>query len=271
MDSLHWLRLDPARFVNWVRARRHQPLSPQAQRRRRWFRAARRTITAVVSVYLLILIFPELLFAHHLQHRNFHVYSEIPIDPAIIPILDEAAGLIARSPLDDPGMEHRLFLCNSTFRRRLLAPRTHVSFGTTYTALLRRNTILNRTDVPANLIFRDAPLYNRRPLSSVIAHERVHALMDQHYGDLACELMPDWKKEGYCECIAGNPSFDVDEGRRLVRQGRTDPSAPFRYFRYWLMVKYLMNIEKLDIDEIIAREFDQDELLAKVQQHIDRL
>ncbi len=168
-------------------------------------------------------------------------------------------------------MEHRLFLCNGSFRRRLLAPRTHVSFGTTYTVLLRRNTILNRTDVPANLIFRDAPTRNRRSLSSVIAHERVHALMDHRYGDLTCQRLPDWKKEGYCEYIAGSPTFDIEEGKRLVRRGEVDPSAPFRYFRYWLMVKYLMDIEKLDIDTIIARDFDPDEILASVRQHIESL
>jgi hypothetical protein len=199
------------------------------------------------------------------------VYSEIPIDRAIISILDEAAALMARSSLDDPGMEHRLFLCDSPLKRRLLAPRTYASFGTTYSALLRRNTILNRTDVPANLVLRDATVRNRRLLSAVIAHERVHALIGRRYGDLACLRLPDWKKEGYCEYIAGSPSFDVEEGKRLVRQGRADPSAPYRYFRYGLMVRYLMDVEGLDIDEIVAREFSPWDLMAKVQRHVDRL
>jgi hypothetical protein len=222
-------------------------------------------------VYLLILIFPEPLFAYHLRHRNFHVYSEVPIVPQLTAIIDEAAKLMQRSSLDVPGMEHRLFLCNSPVKRRLLAPRSYVSFGTTYTVLLRRNTILNRTDVPANLVFRDAPDRNRRPLSSVIAHERIHALMDHRYGDLACYRLPDWKKEGYCEYIAGSPSFDEDEGKRLVRRGEVDGSAPFRYFRAWLMVKYLIEVEKCHIDEIVARAFNTDGVLAKVRQHIDDL
>jgi hypothetical protein len=45
--------------------------------------------------------------------RFRQLYSEIAIDPSIIPILDEAAALLARSPLGDAGMEHRLFACNS--------------------------------------------------------------------------------------------------------------------------------------------------------------
>jgi hypothetical protein len=262
-------RLNPLRVFRRAVADRASVQGPG--RRRRRASAVSVVLGAPVLAYLLILIFPEVLFAHHIRHRNFDVYSEIPLDAKIIPILDEAATLMERSPLNDPGMEHRLFLCDTPFKRRWLAPRTHVSFGTTYTVLLRRNTILNRTDVPANLIFRDAPARNRRSLSSVIAHERVHALMDYRYGDLTCERLPDWKKEGYCEYIAGSPTFDVDEGKRLVRRGESDASAPFRYFRYWLMVKYLIDIERLDIDEILAREFNPDEILGKVRQHIDQL
>jgi hypothetical protein len=189
----------------------------------------------------------------------------------MVPILDEAAGLMARSSLDDPRMSHRLFLCDSSLRWRLLAPTCRGAFGATHAAVLRRNTILSRTDVAANLVFRDAAHHDRRPLSAVIAHERIHALMDRHLGDLACLSIPDWKKEGYCEYIGGSPSFGIDEGKRLIRQGRVEDSGPFRYFRYWLMVKYLMDIERVGIDEVVAREFSPDEILAKVRQHIDRL
>src|SRR5271157_473940 len=101
MGRLHWLRLNPRLLAIWAPARRIRPRCPKAERRRRWFRAARRTIAAVLSGYLLILIFPELLFAHHLRHRNFHVYSEIPIDRGVIAVLDEAATLMARSSLDE--------------------------------------------------------------------------------------------------------------------------------------------------------------------------
>jgi hypothetical protein len=271
MGASHRHRPDPSRLVIWLRARGIRPWSPQVERRRRWFRLARRTIAVVVSTYLLILMFPEPLFAHHLSYRNFQVYSEIPIDRSIIPILDEAAALMARSSLDDPGMEHRLFLCDSPLKRRLLTPTTRGAFGATYAAVLRGNTILSRTDVRANLVFRDAALHDRRPLGAVIAHERVHALMGRHFGDLACLSIPVWKKEGYCEYIGGSPSFDVEEGKRLIRRGQAEAAGPFRYFRYRLMVKYLMDIEGLDIDEIVAREFSPDEVMAKVRQHIDRL
>jgi hypothetical protein len=46
--------------------------------------------------------------------RRFReLFSEVAIDTSSIPILDEAAALLARRSLDDAGMEHRLFACNS--------------------------------------------------------------------------------------------------------------------------------------------------------------
>src|SRR5262249_32565119 len=123
----------------------------------------------------------------------------------IIPILDEAAALMARSSLDDTAMEHRLFLCDSPLKRRLLTPAVRGAFGATYAAVLRRNTILSRTDVRANLVFRDAALHDRRPLSAVIAHERVHALMGRHFGDLACLSIPFGRKRDTVSTSAGAP------------------------------------------------------------------
>ena len=90
-------------------------------------------------------------------------------------------------------------------------------------------------------------------------------------GDLACLSIPDSKKEGYCEYIGGSPSIGIEEGKRLIRRGQAEARGPLRYFHYRLMVKYLMDIKGFDIDEIIAREFSPDEILAKVRQHIDRL
>lgn len=239
--------------------------------RGRWARAGRVALPAIVAAYLALLAFPEVLFAHQVSRGRFRVYSDEPIDARIGAVLDEATTLLAKSPLDDPAMVHRLFVCNGPFRGRLLAPRRRGSFGTTYTTWLRGNTILNRADVASDVVFRQSPRHNRRRLSRVIAHERVHALMERRYGTLACRRLPEWKREGYCEYVAGGPSLDVEEGRRRIREGTVDGSGPFRYFRSYAMTKYLLDVEGLGIDEVIARPFDEAELMAKVRQSIDRL
>jgi hypothetical protein len=120
ITAMAFHRLNPLRVFRWAVADRASVQGPG--RRRRRASAVSVVLGAPVLAYLLILIFPEVLFAHHIRHRNFDVYSEIPLDAKIIPILDEAATLMERSPLNDPGMEHRLFLCDTPFKRRWLAP-----------------------------------------------------------------------------------------------------------------------------------------------------
>jgi hypothetical protein len=242
-----------------------------AVRKSRWARAARLGSSLIVAAYALLIAYPGVLFAHEVSHGAFRFYSDEPIDPAIVAILDDAAARLARSTLNDPAMIHRLYVCNTRLRWTLLAPRHRGAFGVTYARLIRGNSILNRADIPGNLIFRDAGRNHRRPLSSVIAHERTHALMDRRYGPIACVRMPEWKREGYCEYIGGHPSLGIEEGKGLIREGHQDLSGPFRYFRAYAMVTYLLDVDGLSIDEVVARDFDEPALLAKVRAAIDEL
>ena len=78
-------------------------------------------------------------------------------------------------------------------------------------------------------------------------------------------LMP-WKHEGYCEYIAGNPSFETRRAAELVAQGKEHPSITFRYACWLLAVRHLLDDRGLAIDELFSKEFDfQTELDAAVE------
>jgi len=226
-------------------------------------------LIAVALAYAGLLTFPGPLFAHYHEQGTYRVWSDEPIDPSIRTVLDTAEGLLRQSPLYEPGMVHRLYVCNNNIRMKFFARGGDKAFGVTY--LPRHNTFLNRAQIPADRILRGTPEQNQRPLSSVIAHERVHALLLSHYGFLTDYRLPTWKKEGYCEYIAGHPSFDVDEGKRLIREGHESPSPSFRYLEFYLMVKYLLDIVHRSVDELVTKGFDEAELHAKVRGAIDRL
>jgi len=76
-------------------------------------------------------------------------------------------------------------------------------------------------------------------------------------------LMPAWKSEGYCEYVAGDSSLRFEEGAKLWKENPNDDSQ-YRYFKYHLMVKYLLETERLTVDEVFQRAFDEKELAAKV-------
>ncbi len=234
---------------------------------KKW-RAARYGLLTLTMAYVGVLAFPGFLFAHYHQQGYFRVWSDEPIDPSIDDVLKTAQDLLVHSPLYVPGMVHRIYICNDSSRMMLLA-RGDKAFGVTY--LLRHNTFLNRSEIPSDRIFRATPHQNERPLSSVIAHERVHALILAHYGLPTEYQLPTWKKEGYCEYVAGHPSFDLEEGKRLIREGREGKSPSFRYLQYYLMVKYVLDVERRSVDELLSNSFDESNLRLKVRETIDKL
>ena len=71
--------------------------------------------------------------------------------------------------------------------------------------------------------------------------------------------------------IAGSPSFDVKEGKRLLQAGLTDPSPALRYFRYGMMVRYLVEIEGVDFESLMNQQFDTEVIIDKFKSHLDRL
>src|SRR5687768_4594285 len=79
------------------------------------------------------------------------------------------------------------------------------------------NIIINKTDIPADLVIMNREERNSRSLSGVIAHEVTHLLIRERYGTLAASTMPIWKNEGYCEHIAGDTTITFAEGIRLWR------------------------------------------------------
>jgi hypothetical protein len=237
--------------------------------RSRWRRGVRAFLLVLGLAYGGLFAFPGVLFAHHVAHGAFEVWSDVSIDPAIGPVLDDAERLLAKSPLHDPAMRHHVYLCNTPNRWALLAPGNSGSFGVTYAIV--GHSVLNRSDVASNVVFRDASKHDRRPLSAVIAHERMHALIARRYGTIGSRFLPDWKVEGYCEVVAGGSSMDPAQGRKLIREGNYDGPGPMRYFRYRLMMQYLLEVEGRGVDEIMKGDFDEARVMADVRRSLDRL
>jgi hypothetical protein len=236
-----------------------------------WLNRRLRVTAAVVALaYLAILTFPDVLFAHHMTRGNFRVASDAPIDPALAAVLDRAAARVRSSVIDDPAMIHRVYLCQSPWRRALLAPTSLKAYGSTpmpfgYTILLGRH------DISSDRIARGGPRPASRSLSGVIAHERAHALIHARFGPLASLSHPSWKKEGYCDYVAGDTSFPIAEAKRLIRDDRNAPEPSFRYARAYLLVKYLIEVEGLSVEDLMALRLDERAMLAKVRANLDRL
>jgi hypothetical protein len=125
------------------------------------------------------------------------------------------------------------------------------------------NVLVNESDVGRDLVFLDRPEHNSRSLSGVIAHEVAHLFIRKRVGALLASVMPVWKGEGYCDYIAGDSAITYEEGVKLWRENPHEDSK-YRYFKYTMMVKYLLETERLSIEDVFKRDFDMRDLEDKV-------
>lgn len=201
-------------------------------------------------LYLLLLAFPQPLFAYSYEHAGINIYSKDPIPENTQDILTSIRSRIKESTLYHENDTFHVFLCNNKNLYTLLTPVHNRGFAVSYPVL--NNIIVAYGDLDQDLCRAYKQHHNKRSLKSVVSHEIGHELMYRHLGFWKDRRLPQWLKEGYCEVIAGDSSFPVEKGRQLMITGQSDPSWSFRYYTYRQMVDYLINERKQSINQLAA-------------------
>lgn len=161
-------------------------------------------------------------------------------------------------------MKPKIFLTNSfRFYSTLSLYIGGNSFGKGFAPLNTNNVFINKSDAANDLVFRNASDRNHRSLSGVIAHEITHLLIRNRYGYLRNLTMPTWKKEGYAEYIAGGSTLDDETGVRRWK-GNPQDATGYQYFKYYMLVKFLLEHDKLSVDDLFNRDFDVQALEERV-------
>ena len=217
-------------------------------------------IMTVLLGYLLLLCFPQLLFAHSVSYRNFQVYSASPISSNIYPILRKADQKLSRSEIYDPSVSYHVFLCPSHAAFACVAPSKRTAFALNLAVV--HNIFVNTADVPADQVIKGPESYDRRTLSSLLAHECTHTLLAKRFA-LAKTWEPDWKQEGYCEYVAQTTSFDGVMGLKMLEQGKSSPAPAFFYFKAFTAVSYLKDKKHWSITRIMDTPLDLDTVVRE--------
>ena len=224
------------------------------------YKIAGGTVGFIAIAYLLLLYYPQPLFAYSTTYERFEVHSREPIDAGLDKVLDRAETLLKTSPLYDAEVRRPIFLTNGFGMYALLSHKAYNSFGNSVPFVT--NVFINKTDIPGDWVFMNRAKNNSRSLSVVIAHEITHIFIRQRYGTVTSMLQPAWKNEGYCEYIAGESTIPLDEGLRLWRENPSDDTG-YRFTKYRAMVKYLLEKENMTVDELFNRTLDQKEVEAR--------
>lgn len=228
------------------------------------YRITRNVIVLVGIAFILLLSFPQLLFAHEVSYKNLKIYSREPIDQNVYAVIDKVEARLATSPIRSDEVKPKVFLINSFGVYRGLSLYLGAnSFGKGYPVLPVNNVFINKSDLGKDLVYRDAPSNNSRGLSGVVAHEITHLLIRKRYGYLRNLTMPTWKKEGYAEYVAGGSTLSYEAGVQMWKENPKDGTG-YQYFKYHMLVKYLLEQEKISVDDLFNRDFDVASLEAKV-------
>jgi len=230
----------------------------------RAYRILRYLFVSIVVAYVLLLCFPQVLFAHEVSYRNLKVYSREPLDQNVYAVLDKVESRLATSEINNQEVKPKIFLTNGFSLYAVLSLYAGSnSFGKGYAVLPTNNIFINKSDTAKDLVFRNAPANNQRSLSGVIAHETTHLLIRKKFGYWRNLTMPTWKKEGYAEYVAGGSTLSYETGVKMWKANPQDGTG-YQYFKYYMLVKYLLEHDKLSVDDLFNREINVQSLEEKV-------
>jgi hypothetical protein len=222
------------------------------------------SVFTLVSAYLLILLYPCLLFKQRIDYKSFIVYTHSTPDKNIFPILDSAENLLSHSELYKKQTgKYQLFFCNNFFEYCFFAPTESHAFASNN--ILTNNIFFSKTNISQNTIERNGMENNTRTLSGTIAHEATHSLVKRDLGFVKYLFLATWKNEGYADFIAKETSFKFIIGMYFICNSQTPSSPSFEYFKYRLYIYYLINTKKLSFSKIANSKFNLPELDKQIQ------
>jgi len=208
-------------------------------------------ILGYAVLHVSLVLRPDVFFSHNYTRRNITVYMRETVPAEIGPILAETEARLEQDPLYNAGRHYRVYIFNNPALARYLLLRK-IPFACNQP---NGATYIVQADVAADTVFCQfgGPGDDRvRTLTESIAHEITHDSIRKHVGWRAERALPQWLKEGYCECIGGGCPLDGEMALSLV--GTLDPYATPGYFVFHcrLLVAYLLYVDGRSVEDLLA-------------------
>jgi hypothetical protein len=209
-------------------------------------------------LYLLLLRFPQPLFAYELEVAGLVVRSTEPIPDAMRGTLARVQQRLARTPLVRTSDRYQVFICQPRWLFALFA-RLNYQVGGIAHPFVGGHVFLRESDLQHDRLIspRGTPVAADRPLSYFIAHEIVHVAQGRSLSALEYWRLPRWVKDGYADYIAR----DIDLSQTLTafkaQERALDPARSGLYLRYHLMVAYALDRLHMDVQTLFRTPPDE--------------
>lgn len=235
------------------------------------------TAFVLISGLVTIMLFPQPLFAHKMEYKQFRVYSDNMPDKGIEIILDKAYQLVEKSELHDKYYQYDIFFSHDNIYNRIedlqgKGPAARATAG---------NIVFKvSVDIENNLA---CGVISKINLTEMLTHEMVHCLQANTLGLLNMNQFnhpPYWKLEGYPEYISRqaklkDPDYSLtNEIERFIelesksKDGFVEVSnehfVPSIYYKGRLMVEYLMDVKGMTYNEILKDQRTEDQIFQEM-------
>ena len=231
----------------------------------------------LVSGFVALMLNPQMLYAKKTSYKQATVYYQDLYPSSFDQSLEQAFELTRKSELCDTSFRFHIFMNDG----RSVSPILKKLLGDAFAWGYYNNVVLSGKMDAANQFIE---LNGRqRHLTRTLAHEMIHDLQARRFGlfhSRPLKNIPLWKWEGYPEYIAYRSSVKdekkilLDNITRLVSLGDGSWSpveididegksfAGLDYFRWWLMIKYLVDIRQMRYECILEEDIKYNAVLA---------
>jgi hypothetical protein len=234
---------------------------------KKWSVAIMLSLIIAIFLYMLCLCFPQPFFAHHVAYENLRLYSDRPVPAQAMPILGEVQRRLRRSPIYDPGVTYRVFVCNDPARFAFFANFKHRVGGISY-ELFRHNSFLRGADIAHDRLIAPSgrAVPGDRTLTYFITHEIVHGVTEARTGLFRYFRLAEWVKDGYADYVAVD-RFDFKGNLEKFKRGspEMDPAGSGLYLKYHLFVAYLLDVRKIGTDDLLKGGFAAERIAAELR------
>lgn len=211
----------------------------------------------------LAFIYPKPIFQKELRYKYFSINYDSPVDTMKLRVLLDSADKRLNHKNISFTTVQNIYIPSSKNKLMFLSLSKPTFFGLNYNF---NKILINNTNIDSNLVQSYSEKYNKRAFTGVIEHELTHTYLREKLGWFHFQfLLPNWKNEGYCDYISNGGSFPIQKGIELLKNDQTDDSHSFEYFIYFVRVKYLLDIKKVDINTLFEEDYDEKSLDKEVK------
>lgn len=229
---------------------------------RKWILRFIATGLLLVSLLLVIVLNPTLLYANKTIFGNYTVYHNSPLDNNFKTRLTKATELLERSEIYNPKLKIDICLNDGSIYPKIIQSLQSPAFGIGF---YNKVVIMGSINWKDNYDELNGYKWN---LTQLIVHETIHCLQFNKLGFWKSNPVakyPSWKWEGYNEYVARqNPDqidllknidrFNLAEQKDKDAWGISFADSTFvgkYYYKWWMLMQFCLDIKKMTYMQVL--------------------